>query len=178
MAAWLPASLMKIQSKMNVLLCPQHFLHYKYIRKYFGAQGQVTSKWIVRSGPKSNSLEILLLSCLPASYRMIRPNWRCYRVLNFFPIISLLGNCLPWKPEFWSNLHQNLKHVHPYTTQAMLHVKFDENWPTGLRDIQVWKCGRRRMTTDDDDGRMADHCYIISHLVSLRLRWAYKRADT
>ena len=26
----------------------------------------------------------------------------------------------------------------------MLHVKFDQDWPTGLRDIQVRKCGRRR----------------------------------
>ena len=28
----------------------------------------------------------------------------------------------------------------------MLHIKFDQDWPTGFRDIQVWKCGRR---TDD-----------------------------
>ena len=41
-------------------------------------------------------------------------------------------------------------------TPVMLHIKFDQDWPTGFRDIQVWMCGRR---TDDD-------------LVSLRLRWA------
>ena len=29
----------------------------------------------------------------------------------------------------------------------MLHIKFDQDWPTGYRDIQVWMCGRRR--TDD-----------------------------
>ena len=23
----------------------------------------------------------------------------------------------------------------------MLHIKFDKDWPSGLRDIQVWKCG-------------------------------------
>ena len=22
----------------------------------------------------------------------------------------------------------------------MLYIKFDQDWPTGLRDIQVWKC--------------------------------------
>ena len=22
----------------------------------------------------------------------------------------------------------------------MLHIKFDQDWPTGLSDIQVWKC--------------------------------------
>ena len=33
-------------------------------------------------------------------------------------------------------------------TPVMLHIKFDQDWPTGFRDIQVWKCGRRK-TYDD-----------------------------
>ena len=33
-------------------------------------------------------------------------------------------------------------------TLVMLHIKFDLGWPTGFRDIQVWKCGRRRRTDD------------------------------
>ena len=41
---WLPASLMTIRSKLRALLCPQHFLHYKSMRKSFGAQWQVTPK--------------------------------------------------------------------------------------------------------------------------------------
>ena len=28
----------------------------------------------------------------------------------------------------------------------MLHIKFDQDWPTGFRDIKVWKCGRRQTT--------------------------------
>ena len=40
-------------------------------------------------------------------------------------------------------------------TPVMLHIKFDLGWPTGFRDIQVWKCGRRRRTTYDD-GRTDD----------------------
>ena len=52
----LPASVFTIRSKMRALLCPQHFLHYKSMGKIFGAQGQVTPKQIVRSGPKSNRL--------------------------------------------------------------------------------------------------------------------------
>ena len=40
-------------------------------------------------------------------------------------------------------------------TPVMLHIKFDLGWPAGFRDIQVWKCGRRRTTTKD-------HCYTIS----------------
>ena len=31
----------------------------------------------------------------------------------------------------------------------MLHMKFDQEWPTGLRDIQVQKCGGRRQRTTD-----------------------------
>ena len=38
---------------------------------FFGTQGQVTAKWIVRSGRNSNSSEILWLSWLPASLKMI-----------------------------------------------------------------------------------------------------------
>ena len=28
-------------------------------------------------------------------------------------------------------------------TPVMLYIKFDQDWPTGFRDIQVWKCGWR-----------------------------------
>ena len=72
--SWLLASLMIIQSKMRTLLCPQHFLHYESMGKIFGAQGQVTLKWVVRPGPKSNLSEILCLSCLPASLKKNQSN--------------------------------------------------------------------------------------------------------
>ena len=51
----------------------------------------------------------------------------------------------PWKPEFWSNQPQNLRQPSP--TPVMLHIKCDQDWPTGFRKIKVCKCGRRR--TDD-----------------------------
>ena len=46
---------------------------------------------------------------------------------------------LPWKPEFWSDLAQNLMQSirHP----MMLQMKFDHDRPTGLRDIHGWRCG-------------------------------------
>ena len=28
-------------------------------------------------------------------------------------------------------------------TPVMLQIKCDQAWPTGFRDIQVWKCGRQ-----------------------------------
>ena len=39
--------------KMKALSCPQHFLRYKSVGKFFIAQGQVTQKQFVRPSPKS-----------------------------------------------------------------------------------------------------------------------------
>ena len=36
------------------------------------------------------------------------------------------------------NLPRNL--MQPFPTPMMLHIKFDQDWPTGFRDIQVRKC--------------------------------------
>ena len=53
-------------------------------------------------------------------------------------------------------------------TPMMLHIKFDQDWPTGFRDIQVWKCGRRQTTTtDDDDGRTDDGPLVYYKLTLL-----------
>ena len=88
---------------------------------------------------------------------------------------------------FCCNGNQSFNPICPKTlcslspTPVMLHIKFDQDWPTGFRDIQVWNVdddddGRRTTDDDgrttDDDGRTTDHWYTITHLVSLRLRWA------
>ena len=44
-------------------------------------------------------------------------------------------------------------------TPVMLHIKCDQVWQTGFRDIQVWKCGRRRT---DDDGRTTASKFMCS----------------
>ena len=51
---------------------------------------------------------------------------------------------------------------------VMLHIKFDQDWPTAFRDIQVWKCGRRRTT--DDDGRRTDDGPLLYYKLTL---WAF-----
>ena len=55
-------------------------------------------------------------------------------------------------------------------TPVMLHIKFDQDWPTGFRDIRlkVWT------TTPDADGRQTIGI-LYAHLVSLRVRWAKNR---
>ena len=55
-------------------------------------------------------------------------------------------------------------------TPVMLHIKFDQDWPTGFRDIQVWKCGRRTTTTDDDDGRRTTDGPLVYYKLTL---WAF-----
>ena len=61
------------------------------------------------------------------------------------------------------------------STLVILRIKFEQDWPTGFRDIQIWKCGRRTTTTDD--GRTTDHWYTISSSCILRLRWAKYNPD-
>ena len=57
---------------------------------------------------------------------------------SFSPLWVNGGFLLPWKPEFWSNLPQHLMQFFP--TPVTLHIKFDQDWPTGFRDIKVQTC--------------------------------------
>ena len=73
----------------------------------------------------------------------IKSNWDIV-----FSIISQWGLSV-------ANGNQSFDPVCPKTlcslspNPVMLHIKFDQDWPTGFRDIKVWKCGQRRtMTTD------------------------------
>ena len=55
----------------------------------FVTQRQVTPKWVVWFGPKSNSTELLCLSWLPATLMMIRSKKNKLAWRHHFPIISL-----------------------------------------------------------------------------------------
>ena len=52
-------------------------------------------------------------------------------------------------------------------TQVMLHIKFYQDWPTGFRYIQVWKCGRRRT---DGRWRRTDDGPLVYYKLTL---WAF-----
>ena len=41
--------------------------------------------------------------------------------------------------QFFYPIHPNPYAAFP-PTPMMLHIKFDQDWPTGFRDIQVQKC--------------------------------------
>ena len=55
----------------------------------FVTQGQVTPKWVVWFGPKSNSTELLCLSWLPATLMMIQSKMNKLAWRHHFSIISL-----------------------------------------------------------------------------------------
>ena len=164
--SWLLASLMKIQSKLKALSIAQgqiglkslssgqHFFHYKSMGKHFVAQGRVTPNRIVGSRPSSNFAEILCLSWLSACLMKIWSKMKMLSTGQNFPHYKSTG-------AFGCHGNQSFNRIWPKAlcnlslTPMMLHIKFDQDWPIGLRDIQVWKCGQwTTMTTD--------HCYNIS----------------
>ena len=103
---------------------------------------------MVRSGRNSNSFEILCMSSIPASTKRIRSKATKKRWRHRFPHYKSMG-------AFCCHGYQSFDPVCPKTlcslspTPVMLLIKFYQDWPTGFRDIQVWKCGRRRTTTTD-----------------------------
>ena len=66
---------------------------FRYIQvqkcEIFVTQGQVTPKWVVWLGPKSNSTKLLCLSWLSATLMMIRSKMNELAWRHHFPIISL-----------------------------------------------------------------------------------------
>ena len=88
----LPVRLMKIEFIVTEKKWRHHFLHYKSMGKNVHAQGRLTQKWIIRSGPILNSFELLCLSSLAASLTKIQSkvtekSWRhlffhCSRACN------------------------------------------------------------------------------------------------
>ena len=89
--SWLPARLTKIWSKVKSLMSGQSFLHYKSMGKFFVAQGQVTPKPLVRSGPKSTLTKILGLSSLSASLMKLRSKMKWLLIGQHFPHYKSMG---------------------------------------------------------------------------------------
>ena len=83
--------------------------------------------------------EILYMSSLPASTKRI--GWKATekRWRHLFPHYKSMG-------AFCCHGHQSFDPICLKTLwsqsllSVMLHIKFDQDWPTGLRDIQVRKC--------------------------------------
>ena len=94
---------------------------------------------MVRSGRNSNLSEILSMSSLPANIRRIKSKATEKRWRHYFPHYKSMGAfCYHGHQCFDPICFKTLCNLSP--TPVMLHIKFDQDWPTGLRDIQVRKC--------------------------------------
>ena len=123
--SWLPAGWTKIRSKINELAWRHHFPIIS-LREIFSRSRAANS---IVSGPiwpkvKLRDFMHVLVTC---KYRknQIKNKWEkvngticCHGNQSFNPIC----------PKTLCNLSPTL---------MMLHIKFDQHWPTGLRDIQV-----------------------------------------
>ena len=115
------------------------FSHYKSIGNFLDAQGQLTPWSVIRSGQNSNTSEILCMSSLPASIKRIGSKATEKRSRHHFPHCKSMG-------AFCCHGHQSFDPICIKTLcilslpPVMLHIKFDQDWPIGLRDIQVRKC--------------------------------------
>ena len=91
---------------------------------------------IVQSGQKSNSSEILCMSSLLASIKRIGSKTTEKRWRHRFPHYKSMGAfCCHGNQSFNPICPKTLGNLSP--TLIMLHIKIDQHWPTGLRDIQV-----------------------------------------
>ena len=106
--------------------------------KFFRPQGQLTPLSVVQSCRNSNSSEILCMSSLPASIKMIGSKTTEKRWRHHFPHYKSMR-------AFCCHGNQSFDPICPKTlcslslTPMILHIKYDQDWPTGFRDIQVQK---------------------------------------
>ena len=106
------------------------FSHYKSMRILLDTQGQLTP------GRNSNSFEILCMSLLPASIKRIGSKTTEKRWRHHFPHYKSMGAfCCHGNQSFDPIFPKNVCSLSP--TPVMLHIKFDQDWPTGFKDIQV-----------------------------------------
>ena len=122
--SWLPEALKMIWSKMNKLAWRHHFPIISLYEKFFRP---------------SNSSEILWMSLLPASTQRIQWKATEKRWRHHFPHYKSMGAfCCHGHQCFDPICLKTLCSLSP--PPVMLHIKFDQDWPTDLRDIQVRKC--------------------------------------
>ena len=127
-----------IRSKMNELAWRHHF-PIKSMGNFLDAQGQQTQWSVIRSGQNSNGSEILSMSSLHASIKRIGSKATETRQRHHFPHYKSMGAfCCLGHQSFDPICLKTLCSISP--PPVTLHIKFDQDWPTGLRDIQVRMC--------------------------------------
>ena len=113
------------------------------------------------------------MSSLPASIKRIGSETTEKRWRHRFPHYKPMGAfCCHGNQSFDQICPKTLCSLSP--TPVMLHIKFDQDWPNGFRDIQVWKCGRRRRT---DDGPLVYYKLTLWAFGSGELKTNYKHQN-
>ena len=152
---WLPACLTKIRSTINELAWTHHFpiiSQWEFFRRT-GAPNSVGNGPI---WPQFELIRDLYLSSLPSSLKQICPKTTEKRWIHRLPHYkSMCAVCCHVNHSFDSICPKTLCSLSPIP--MVLQIQLYQDWPTGLRDIQVGKCGRRWR-----NARTADYCYIIS----------------
>ena len=125
----IPARMKKIQLKMKALECSQDFSHYKSMGIFPDAQWQLTPQSLVRSGPISNSSEILWMSSLPASIKKIRSKMKVLEWTQHFPHYNSMVAMKPvvasgrisnsFKLLYMSSLPANMKRIRSKIAEKM-----------------------------------------------------------
>ena len=87
----LSARMKKIHPKMKVLEWSQYFSHYKSMKIFPDAQGQLTHKSLVGSVQISNPFEILWLSLLPARIKKNKSKLKELEWSQDFPHYNPMG---------------------------------------------------------------------------------------
>ena len=67
----------------------------------------------------------------------------------FFPLCDNGSFLLPWKPQFWSDLPQNLMQPFPHPKDAT-----DKIWLKPAIGLLRYICSKMWSTTDDDEGAL------------------------
>ena len=141
-----------IRSKMNELAWRQHFPTislWEIFRRSRAANSVVSGPiW-----PKFDLVRDFMHVLVTASMKRIGSKTTKKRSRHRFPNYTSMGAfCCHGNQSFDSICPKTFSSLSP--TPVMLHVKFDQDWPTGFSDIQV--DGRM------NDGWTTDHWYIIS----------------
>ena len=88
----LPTKMKMIHTKIKEPEWSQDFSHYKSMRIFQDAQGQLTPQSLVVSGPHYNLFEILWLSLLPVSMKKIRSKMKALLCSQRFPHYNPMGD--------------------------------------------------------------------------------------
>ena len=114
---------------------------------FSGTQGQLTPQLVVWSGRIWNSSELSCMLLLPASMKRMdeKPRKSGNTVFSHYnPIGAICCNGNQSSDPIWLKTWCSLS-----PTQMMLLIQFHCDWPAGCRNIHVWKCGQRGLTSTD-----------------------------